>query len=88
MGRSVLLLDEPTFGQDAVNTFAILNLCEDLRRQGTAIVMVTHEEQIAARSATRQWEVREGILTDCGDVSTGSRRSYDRPEMGKAGITV
>lgn len=88
MGRSVLLLDEPTFGQDAVNTFAILNLCEDLRRQGTAIVMVTHEEQIAARSATRQWEVREGILTDCGDVGTGSRRSYDRPEMGKAEVTV
>lgn len=88
MGRSVLLLDEPTFGQDAVNTFAILNLCEDLRRQGTAIVMVTHEEQIAARSATRQWEVSEGILTDCGDVGTGSRRSYDRPEMGKAEVTV
>lgn len=88
MGRPVLLLDEPTFGQDAVNTFAILNLCEDLRRQGTAIVMVTHEEQIAERSATRQWEVREGILTDCVDAGTGSWNSNDMSEIGKAEVIV
>ncbi|WP_334075777.1 ABC transporter ATP-binding protein [Paenibacillus sp. A14] len=64
--RPVLLLDEPTFGQDAVNTFAILDLCEELRREGTAILMVTHEEKIAETVATRKWEVRDGVLTDCG----------------------
>lgn len=60
--RPLLLLDEPTFGQDAVNTFAILELCEELRRQGTAIVMVTHEDWIADRIATQRWEVEEGQL--------------------------
>ena len=34
---AVLLLDEPTFGQDARNTFAILEMCEQLRCTGTAI---------------------------------------------------
>ncbi|MNZ58840.1 putative HMP/thiamine import ATP-binding protein YkoD [compost metagenome] len=60
--KSVLLLDEPTFGQDALNTFAILSLCEELRQSGVAIIMVTHEEMIANRLATHRWEVREGTL--------------------------
>lgn len=60
---SVLLLDEPTFGQDARNTFAILEMCEKLRRAGTAILMVTHEMEIAQRVATHIWEIREGQLT-------------------------
>lgn len=61
--QQVLLLDEPTFGQDAANTFAILQLCEALRRRGTAILMVTHEERIAEQVATQYWEVRDGRLT-------------------------
>lgn len=60
--QRLLLLDEPTFGQDAANTFAILQLCEALRRRGTAIVMVTHEERIAERVATQHWEIRDGRL--------------------------
>ncbi|KOP66634.1 ABC transporter [Bacillus sp. FJAT-18019] len=60
---AVLLLDEPTFGQDARNTFAILEMCEQLRRAGTAILMVTHEMEIAQRAATHIWEIREGQLT-------------------------
>jgi len=60
---AVLLLDEPTFGQDARNTFAILDMCEQLRRAGTAILMVTHEMEIAQRAATHIWEIREGQLT-------------------------
>lgn len=62
LNKPILLLDEPTFGQDAVNTFAILQVCEELRRKGTAIVMVTHEEKIADRVATQRWEVREGRI--------------------------
>lgn len=61
----VLLLDEPTFGQDARNTFAILEMCERLRRDGTAIVMVTHELRIAEQAATHIWEIRDGRLASC-----------------------
>lgn len=58
----VLLLDEPTFGQDARNTFAILEMCEELRQAGTAILMVTHEMNIAEAAATHIWEVRSGCV--------------------------
>lgn len=62
---AVLLLDEPTFGQDARNTFAILEMCERLRRAGTAIMMVTHEMRIAEQAATHIWEIRQGQLVSC-----------------------
>ncbi|NMO95673.1 ABC transporter ATP-binding protein [Paenibacillus lemnae] len=58
----VLLLDEPTFGQDARNTFGILELCQELVQAGTAILMVTHEMDIAQQVAREIWEIGEGRL--------------------------
>ncbi|TVY08940.1 ABC transporter ATP-binding protein [Paenibacillus cremeus] len=62
--QRLVLLDEPTFGQDAANTFALLEKLEAWRQQGSAIVMVTHDPEIVARFATRVWEVRSGRLAD------------------------
>lgn len=61
----VLLLDEPTFGQDARNTFAMLDELERLRSEGTAIIMVTHDEEILARYCTSVWQAAEGRITTC-----------------------
>jgi len=60
--QRILLLDEPTFGQDARNTFALLEKLEEWRARGTAIVMVTHDPDIVRRFATRVWEVEAGEL--------------------------
>ncbi|WP_110933861.1 ABC transporter ATP-binding protein [Paenibacillus bouchesdurhonensis] len=76
--KPILLLDEPTFGQDAVNTFAILRVCEELRRQGTAIVMVTHEEKIADIIATKRWEVREGSMVSQQFTERGEEMKHLR----------
>lgn len=78
--QPILLLDEPTFGQDAVNTFAILTLCEELRRQGTAIVMVTHEERIAHYLATQHWEIRAGRLVS-REYTPRGRHLFGREEV-------
>lgn len=61
----VLLLDEPTFGQDARNTFAMLGELERLRSEGTAIIMVTHDTEIVARYCTSVWQAAEGRITNC-----------------------
>ncbi|WP_183248312.1 ATP-binding cassette domain-containing protein [Anoxybacillus tengchongensis] len=58
----LLLLDEPTFGQDAKNTFALLEWLEAYRQQGKAIVMVTHDERIVSEFATRRWIIENGKL--------------------------
>ncbi|WP_027409876.1 ABC transporter ATP-binding protein [Anoxybacteroides tepidamans] len=61
-GQKLLLLDEPTFGQDAKNTFALLELLDSYREKGTAIIMVTHDERIVQQFATRRWVIDNGRL--------------------------
>ncbi|AEH49083.1 ABC transporter ATP-binding protein [Parageobacillus thermoglucosidasius] len=61
-GQRIFLLDEPTFGQDAKNTFALLELLESYRGQGAAIMMVTHDENIVNHFATRRWVIEDGQL--------------------------
>lgn len=60
--RSILLLDEPTFGQDATNTFTILQTLLTLQQQGVTIIMITHDPVIATRFATVQWHLANGQL--------------------------
>ena len=39
----VLVLDEPTFGQDALTWAALVELLDELRSEGTAVVAATHD---------------------------------------------
>ncbi|WP_404431812.1 ABC transporter ATP-binding protein [Sutcliffiella horikoshii] len=61
---SILLLDEPTFGQDSRNTFAMLEWLETLKEAGVAILMVTHDEHIVTEFSDTIWTVKDGVLID------------------------
>jgi energy-coupling factor transport system ATP-binding protein len=50
----VLVLDEPTFGQDAVTWAALVELLDELRSRGTAVVAATHDPRFVAAMATRE----------------------------------
>jgi len=43
----VIILDEPTFGQDRLTWMALVDLVRHLRDQGTTIVSVTHDQDYA-----------------------------------------
>ena len=58
----LLVLDEPTFGQDARTWAELVRICRDLRDQGTALVAVTHDEVFAGVLADQRVEMREGRL--------------------------
>lgn len=60
----IVLLDEPTFGLDARGTMRMLEQLERLRAGGTVIVMVTHDEEIVKRCATRVWQVEAGCVKE------------------------
>ncbi len=60
----VVLADEPTGNLDSSTSDAIMNLLQELNREGQTIVMVTHEREIA-EIAQRQIIMRDGkILQD------------------------
>ena len=50
----VLVLDEPTFGQDAVTWAALVAFLEELRAAGTAIVAATHDRRFVEAIAARE----------------------------------
>lgn len=52
---SVLVLDEPTFGQDAVTWRELVRLMRELREGGAGIVAVTHDEAFVTALADQRY---------------------------------
>lgn len=71
--RPLLFLDEPTFGQDARTAAALVGELVELYRQGTTLVMATHDLELALAVATRVLVFGQGRLV------------YDGPPAGLAG---
>jgi ABC-type lipoprotein export system ATPase subunit len=61
--HSLLLCDEPTGNLDSVNTEALLALFDQLGEAGLTLVIVTHEEQVAAH-ADRRLRMIDGRLDE------------------------
>jgi putative ABC transport system ATP-binding protein len=58
---SLLLADEPTGNLDTFNGSAIMDLLDELNREGKTICMVTHDARFAGRAA-RKIELKDGAL--------------------------
>jgi putative ABC transport system ATP-binding protein len=73
----ILLADEPTGALDTKTTDEIMHLMQDLNRQGITVVLITHENEVAAY-AKRQIHFRDGrIESDSAhpDLKQASRQA-------------
>ena len=58
---AIILADEPTGNLDTKTSHEIMNIFESLNQQGNTIILVTHEEDIAAM-AKRIIRLRDGVI--------------------------
>ena len=58
---SIILADEPTGNLDSKTSLEIMQLFDDIHQAGNTVILVTHEEDIAAH-AQRIIRLRDGII--------------------------
>lgn len=58
---SIILADEPTGNLDTKTSEEIMNLFNDIHKNGNTVILVTHEEEIAQR-AQRIIRLRDGMI--------------------------
>ena len=58
---ALVLADEPTGNLDSASTADVLSLMDDLHAQGSTIVLITHEAEVA-QHARRVVRVRDGLI--------------------------
>ena len=82
----LLLADEPTGNLDSQMARSVLELLEDINQQGTTIVMVTHDPELAAR-AQRNVHIVDGMATDLS-VEPSLSRAADASRHDSATTTA
>ncbi|WP_165423871.1 ABC transporter ATP-binding protein [Ktedonosporobacter rubrisoli] len=66
MGPDILIVDEPTTGQDYRSVTGIMQLLRELQRQGKTILVITHDMTLVAEYCQRVVAFRDGSLTFTG----------------------
>ena len=69
---TVLLADEPTGALDSASGQEVRRLLTDLNREGQTLVLVTHDESLAAQCASRTVRLMDGLIES--DVTVGADR--------------
>jgi energy-coupling factor transport system ATP-binding protein len=62
----LLILDEPTIGQDWHHLSQLMDLVSELNRQGHTVLLITHDRRLVDRYAHRVWEMMDGKVQPAG----------------------
>ena len=82
-GAPVLLLDEPTRGMDAASRHALEQAIATHATAGGAVVLATHDVELAARCATRAVVLGDGEVVAAGPAHSVLADSLFSPQIAK-----
>ena len=77
-----LVLDEPTAGLDAKGKELLLELLKHVHQNGKAVIMVTHDLEVALKMSDRIVAIEGGHLACQGTPDEVSRRLWKNPVKG------
>jgi len=81
---SILLADEPTGNLDSNNSKQVMDLLEELHKEGATICMVTHDPRFA-RYAERSIHLFDGRVVE---EEEGIRRQMEQKELEQRGFEI
>jgi energy-coupling factor transport system ATP-binding protein len=82
-GAPILLLDEPTRGMDAASRAALERAVATHRDAGGAVVIATHDVELAARCATRALVLGDGEVVASGPAREVLEGSLFAPQIAR-----
>ena len=92
MDTSIVIFDEPTTGQDAVNVARIANVIKTLRERGKTVITITHDIDFCAENFERVIALAQGkVLLDghandvLGQEEILARTYVDPPQLTRLG---
>ena len=59
---ALLLADEPTGNLDSTTTEEVLQIFDELHKEGNTILVITHEPDVAQRAGL-EWHIRDGLIS-------------------------
>jgi macrolide transport system ATP-binding/permease protein len=81
----ILLADEPTGNLDSENTTTVINDLRGMANRGVAVVVITHDDEVAA-AADRQLSVVDGVLTEDSSAAHPAALATEFPGERQSGV--
>lgn len=69
-GQDILILDEPTYGQDQQNTEELMEYMQQINREGVTVIIITHDMNLVASFCERVLVLSAGRIIFNGPVRT------------------
>ena len=64
----IAIFDEPTFGQDRINTYKIMNILKKLNEKGITIILITHDSHLVSEYVRNISILKDGRTQFFGTV--------------------
>jgi len=69
-GQDILILDEPTYGQDYDNQTELLEYLSELNKEGITIIIITHDMDLVVNYCNKVMVMKDGNSLYYGDNKT------------------